>query len=260
MDIFRKQNLIEFAEHFNSDDACTKYLSNLKWSDGFKCVKCGNERCQVRKNNSRTCNKCSHTESPTANTIFHRVRFGIRKAFCISYEMFCTTKKLSTTNVGIRYGLNEKTARLFMNKVSGIINEKQTISTVKNTDCTSCNEDLLNEVGIIEQEFKILVAKKTLDNILENDRCFSKNIYSENQTLSLQLYSPQGYLYCFLVIGNAKDRLILSEFPHNKILFEKRYAFDRNKKNWCEFSNQLENLNQCYSSKIIANKLYSTIE
>jgi len=86
MDIFRKQNLIEFADLFNSEQSCISYLSDMKWSDGFKCVKCGHEKYQVRKNSSRTCNKCSHIESATANTLFHRVRFGIRKAFFISYH------------------------------------------------------------------------------------------------------------------------------------------------------------------------------
>ena len=36
---------------------------------------------QVRKDFSRTCNICGDTESPTAGTLFHRLKFGLRKAF-----------------------------------------------------------------------------------------------------------------------------------------------------------------------------------
>jgi len=117
MNIFNGQNLLEFAERFKTDENCKEYLSEVKWSKGYECRKCGNKSYQIRKDHSRTCNKCSDTESPTANTIFHRVRFGVRTAFFICFEMATTTKSLSATQMGVRYGVTEKTARLFMLKV-----------------------------------------------------------------------------------------------------------------------------------------------
>ena len=45
--------------------------------------KCGHKKYQVRKDLSRTCNICGDTESPTAGTLFHRLKFGLRKAFFI---------------------------------------------------------------------------------------------------------------------------------------------------------------------------------
>ena len=117
MEIFKGQNLLEFAERFKTDEDCQLYLAHFKWSEGFKCVKCGHSRSQVRRNHSRTCNICSHTESVTANTLFHKVKFGLRKAFFICFEMATTTKSLSATQVGVRFGITGKTARLFMHKV-----------------------------------------------------------------------------------------------------------------------------------------------
>lgn len=117
MKIFKGQNLLEFSERFKTDEDCQLYLAHFKWSEGFKCVKCGHSRSQVRRNHSRTCNICSHTESVTANTLFHKVKFGLRKAFFICFEMATTTKSLSATQVGVRFGITEKTARLFMHKV-----------------------------------------------------------------------------------------------------------------------------------------------
>jgi len=117
MNIFKGQNLLEFAERFKTDIDCKSYLAGIKWKEGYNCRKCGNNSCQIRKDFSRTCNKCSDTESPTANTIFHRVRFGVRTAFFICFEMATTTKSLSATQMGVRYGITEKTARLFMLKV-----------------------------------------------------------------------------------------------------------------------------------------------
>lgn len=117
MKLFKGQNLLEFTERFKTDEDCKEYLANLKWKDGFKCVKCEHTKSQIRKDFSRTCNLCSHTESSTANTLFHKVKFGVRKAFFICFEMATTTKSLSASYVSVRYGVTPRTARLFMHKV-----------------------------------------------------------------------------------------------------------------------------------------------
>ena len=67
-------------------------------------------------NFARICNVCSHIESATSNTLFHKVKFGIRKAFFICFEMATSTKSLSASYMGVRYGVTEKAARLFMLK------------------------------------------------------------------------------------------------------------------------------------------------
>lgn len=117
MKIFYGQNLLEFADRFKTDEDCIEYLAHFKWKEGYKCRKCGHTRSQIRSNHSRTCNKCSYTESPMANTLFHKVKFGIRKAFFICFEMGTTTKSLSANYLSERFSITEKTARLFMHKV-----------------------------------------------------------------------------------------------------------------------------------------------
>lgn len=117
MDIFKGQNLLEFSDRFKTDEDCKKYLADIKWQDGFECLKCGHLKSQTRKDFSRTCNICSHQESATANTLFHKVKFGVRKAFFITFEMSTSTKSLSASYMGVRYGVTEKTARLWMHKV-----------------------------------------------------------------------------------------------------------------------------------------------
>lgn len=117
MEIFRGQNLIQFAERFKTDEDCIMYLSEIKWENGYTCRKCGRSKYQVRKNHSRTCNHCSDTESPMANTLFHKVKFGLRKAFFMCFEMTTTTKSLSACQMSVRFGVRENTARLFMHKV-----------------------------------------------------------------------------------------------------------------------------------------------
>jgi len=109
--------LIEFTDRFKTDQDCRDYLAEIKWKDGvFHCRKCGHEACQIRKCGARTCNKCSDTESPTAGTLFHKVKFGLRNAFCICFEMSTSTKSLSANYLSSRYKISRSAAGYFMHK------------------------------------------------------------------------------------------------------------------------------------------------
>jgi len=115
---FEGENIIEFMERFPDDHTCLQYLSEIKWSNGYTCSKCGHQKHTVRKKNlARDCNRCHHIESPTANTLFHSLRFGIRKAFMIVFEMSATTKGLSSSQLAKRYGISRQTAWTFSHKV-----------------------------------------------------------------------------------------------------------------------------------------------
>ena len=117
MELFKGQSLLEFTERFKTDLDCEEYLASLKWEDGYCCRKCGHKKYQVRKDLSPTCNICGDTESPTAGTLFHRLKFGLRKAFFICFEMTTTTKGLSASQVARRYEISRQTAHYFMQKV-----------------------------------------------------------------------------------------------------------------------------------------------
>jgi len=117
MDKFKGQSILNFIKELPNDDACKAYLAKIKWHDGFTCSKCGGAKGCEKSYYRYHCYTCDHVESSTANTLFHKVKFGLRKAFFICFEMSTTTKSLSASYMGVRFGLTEKTARLFMHKV-----------------------------------------------------------------------------------------------------------------------------------------------
>jgi hypothetical protein len=125
MDIFKGQNLRELSEHFKADDNCKEYLANVKWNNSFVCAKCSNKTSQIRKNSARTFNKCSHTETPPSNTLFYKVKFGLRKALFSCFEMSTPPKSLSASYIGVRFGVPEKIARLFMYKVREVMKSSE---------------------------------------------------------------------------------------------------------------------------------------
>ena len=117
MEIFKGQNILNLVKELPNDDACKAYLSKIKWMDGFKCSKCGSEKGCEKAGYNYHCYSCNHVESSTANTLFHKVKFGLQKAFLIVFEMTTSTKSMSSIQVGKRYGISQTTAWFFMQKV-----------------------------------------------------------------------------------------------------------------------------------------------
>lgn len=119
MEQFKGTNLIEFMDRFSTEEKCKNYLLEIKWKDGFVCDKCGHESYWTKKDNPyvRVCKGCRHISSVTSNTLFHKLKFPLRKAFMILFEMSTTTKGCSSPVMARKLGINQKTAWLFMSKV-----------------------------------------------------------------------------------------------------------------------------------------------
>ena len=115
--MFTGTNILNFAKEFDSNETCKEYLSKIKEKQGFKCDNCGYDKCYNAKDYCRVCQKCKHRESPTAGTIFHSLKFGLKKAFYITFEMTTTSKGMSSVQIGKRYGIRQSTAWYFMHKV-----------------------------------------------------------------------------------------------------------------------------------------------
>ncbi len=116
---FQDTSLIKFIERFNTSDKCKEYIAHYKWKNGFVCPKCGHTHYWHKKDDpyTKVCKACRHAESVTANTLFHKVKFGLPKAFYILFEMSMTTKSCSSPVLARKYEINQKTAWLFMSKV-----------------------------------------------------------------------------------------------------------------------------------------------
>ncbi len=63
------------------------------------------------------CYKCRYVESATANTLLHKVKFGLHKAFCIAFEMSTSSKSLSSIQMEKRNDLRQGTAWYFIQKI-----------------------------------------------------------------------------------------------------------------------------------------------
>ena len=83
MKVFERQSVLNFIKELLNDDACKADLAQIKWKNGFVCTKCGHTKGCEKSGYNYQCYGCQHVESTTANTLFHKVKFGLHKAFCI---------------------------------------------------------------------------------------------------------------------------------------------------------------------------------
>jgi len=115
---FKSLSIFEFQAQFPDDESCLAHMSKLKWGNGFKCRYCNHGNyCAGERPFDRQCTSCNYTESPTAHTVFHKVKFPLVKAFWIVYYLSSTKKGMSSTELSRKLELRPKTCWLFKRKV-----------------------------------------------------------------------------------------------------------------------------------------------
>src|SRR5690606_7314888 len=141
-DISRKK----FKVQFGTKEKCMLHLANLKWQNGYNCRKCACERYSAGKQiSSRRCKRCGYDESPSAHTLFHKMKFGIENAFEVLYDIATSKKGASSIWLGERYEVKQTTAWLFRRKAQ---------SAMK----SSGHNPLIDDVHV--DEFEIGTPKK----------------------------------------------------------------------------------------------------
>ena len=136
MEEFKGQSILNFIKELPNDEACKAYLAKIKWKDGFTCSKCGCTKGCEKSGYTYHCYGCNHVESATANTLFHKVKFGLQKAFCIVFEMSTSSKSVSSIQMGKRFNIRQGTAWFFMQKVRKAMksSQKYPLSTLVHVD------------------------------------------------------------------------------------------------------------------------------
>ncbi|NPD87062.1 IS1595 family transposase, partial [Lentimicrobium sp. L6] len=107
-----------FKERFTTKEDCYNFLAELKWSEGYSCTRCDSHLfIKGKQPASRRCSKCGYDESTTTGTLFHKLKFGIDKAFEMMYEIVTSKKGANSIWLAEHFGVNQKTAWLFRQKV-----------------------------------------------------------------------------------------------------------------------------------------------
>lgn len=115
--MFEGLSIYDFQRQFGDDKSCINALVNLKWPNGYKCRYCdyGNY-CKTKRYGERRCCSCKKPESATAQTLFHKLKFPIHKAFMMLYMISTNKRGISSAELHRKVGVNRRTALLFKRK------------------------------------------------------------------------------------------------------------------------------------------------
>jgi two-component system, sensor histidine kinase LadS len=124
--MLKEVDFTEFGNIFPDKESCLKYLSELKWKNGYTCKKCTNVKfCQGKEISSRRCTKCRYDESATAFTIFHRLKFPITKAFYMVFLVYSNKGKVTSFELSQILSLRQSTCWTFSKKVIEAMKERK---------------------------------------------------------------------------------------------------------------------------------------
>ncbi|MBD8489434.1 signal transduction protein [Echinicola sp. CAU 1574] len=107
-----------FKNVFPDKDSCLQFLSELKWKHKYICKKCGYNKYAEAPNHGRRCKNCNYFESPTVDTLFHKLKFPIEKAFYILYLSNRKDVELTLNELSEILDLRRETCWAFKNKIS----------------------------------------------------------------------------------------------------------------------------------------------
>lgn len=118
MKLLKELNREAFKTKFGTKASCYEYLAIQKWPEGYSCKKCKHSKyIKGKQPSSRRCCKCGYDESTTTGTLFHKLKFGIDKAFEMLYEIATSKKGANSIWLAEHFGIQQKTAWLFRHKV-----------------------------------------------------------------------------------------------------------------------------------------------
>lgn len=120
----------EFSKIFPGEESCYRYLSELKWDKGYICRKCNHARfCEGKDKYSRRCTRCRYDDSPTAFTIFHRLKFDVVKAFYMVFLVYANKGKITSLELSQLLQLRQSTCWTFSKKVTSAMKERKKNAT-----------------------------------------------------------------------------------------------------------------------------------
>lgn len=104
--MFKGISIEQFNKSFRTEDDCRQYLFDMKWQQGYKCRDCGSVKSYKGKTQFHLrCQYCGYDESVTANTIFHKLKIPLLKAFGMAFRIAVRKKGCRLLNCPVNFRL-----------------------------------------------------------------------------------------------------------------------------------------------------------
>src|ERR1700689_3911371 len=113
------RSLSQFQETFPDETSCAAFLLKRRWSKGFVCPGCGEQRSAALKSRAYTyeCLDCGRQTSATAGTGMHRSKLPLTMWFWAAHLMATHSNGMSARQLEDQLGVTYKTAWLLTQKL-----------------------------------------------------------------------------------------------------------------------------------------------
>lgn len=116
----------EFSKIYPDQEACFRLLADLKWKNGYRCKKCGNENYyQGHLPYSRRCTRCRYEESVMAHTLLQNTRIPLNKAFYIIFLIYTSKGKISSYRLSELTGIRQSTCWIYSGKIKKAMDQRK---------------------------------------------------------------------------------------------------------------------------------------
>lgn len=147
--------------NINTKEKCFRVLYSMD-NNIFECKKCQSKEGGffLNDNYEKICSSCKKKYSVTKNTIFENVRFGIVKAMNIVYDLHTSKEYLSSITISKNYGITQKTAWIFIQKINSNKKYIQSLMSVEIQTKTSIlanykgERQLYNVISLLTKGFQ----------------------------------------------------------------------------------------------------------
>ena len=117
--VAKGRSLSQFQETFPDETSCAAFLLERRWSKGFVCPGCGEQRAAALKSRAYTyeCLDCGRQTSATAGTVMHRSKLPLTTWFWAAHLMATHSNGMSARQLEDQLGVTYKTAWLLTQKL-----------------------------------------------------------------------------------------------------------------------------------------------
>lgn len=119
-------DLPTLIERFGTEDKCRDFLEQLRWPEGVRCPRCGNDSIsRIEKRKQFECNEdsCRYQFSVTAGTVFHDSHLPLWKWFLAIYLVGQSKKGISAKQLERTIGVSYKTAWYLGHRIRSAMEE-----------------------------------------------------------------------------------------------------------------------------------------
>ena len=117
-----QMNLIKLMDNFSNEDACRRYLEELRWPDGIQCPRCESKKCYSDAT-QWDCESCGYTFSVTAGTMLHDTHLPLRKWLIATYLMIESKKGISALQLKRTLDVAYKTAWYLCHRIRAAVED-----------------------------------------------------------------------------------------------------------------------------------------